>query len=448
MLFQKINRVSPAQIIMGGFLIIILLGTFLLMLPVATRTGTGASFFDALFTSTSATCVTGLVLYDTYSHWSSFGQGVILCLIQIGGMGVVTIALAIFIFSGRKIGLKERFVMQESISAPQMGGIVRLTAFILKTVLFFEIVGVFLLALRFCPQMGMSQGLWFSVFHSISAFCNAGFDLFGKYDPYSSLTHYLGDPLVVVAVMLLIVVGGAGFFVWSDVRQNKFRFHSYRLQTKLVICTSAILILFPALYLFFYEFDSATWSHLTLDERILASLFQSVTPRTAGFNTVDVKDFHPSGILILILLMLIGGSPGSTAGGFKTTSLAVIFLCTRSVFLRTESIRVFHRRIPWELLRSTITILTLYIVLFLSGGLLICELDNVPLSSALFECASAIGTVGLSLGITSTLSFSSRLILIFLMYVGRVGGLTMLYAVMNTRPPAPGQMPVEKITVG
>ncbi|WP_434310829.1 TrkH family potassium uptake protein [Hominifimenecus sp. rT4P-3] len=447
MSFSKLSRIRPAQIIIFGFLILILTGSFLLMLPISSKSGEMTSFSDALFTATSATCVTGLVVFDTFQHWSLFGQAVILLLIQIGGMGVVTMAVAIFIISGKKIGLRQRFVMQESISAPQMGGIIRMTGFILRATLCFEGIGALILAIRFCPKMGLS-GIWYAIFHSISAFCNAGFDLMGKESPFSSLTGYASDPLIQLPIILLIVIGGIGFYVWSDIRQNKWHIHRYHFQTKLVLFTSLLLILLPSLYLFFFEFSRPEWAGMGILDRIWASLFQAVTVRTAGFNTVNLAAFHSVSLLLLILLMLVGGSPGSTAGGFKTTSLAVVLLCLRSVFKKQANIEVFHRRIPSETLRNAVTLLTLYIILFLTGSALLCLIDGISLRDALFECASAIGTVGLSLGITSTLSLPSHLILIALMYFGRVGGLTMLYAVSSGHTPAPSQMPQEKISVG
>ncbi|WP_367924136.1 TrkH family potassium uptake protein [uncultured Ruthenibacterium sp.] len=445
-MFSKFtSRITPAQIIILGFLSLILAGTLLLMLPVSTRGEGGAPFLDALFTATSATCVTGLILHDTYTYWSEFGQLVILGLIQVGGMGVVTMAIAIAIFSGKRIGLRQRFIMQESISAPQVGGIVRMTDFILKTTFAIEGLGALILALRFCPEMGVTKGIWYALFHAISAFCNAGFDLMGFREPSSSLVYYVSDPIVNIAIMLLIICGGIGFFVWSDVQKNKFHFHHYRLQTKIVLTTTSLLLLFPALFLFLFEFSQPQWADLSLGQKIWASIFQSVTPRTAGFNTVNYAIMSGPGILLTILLMLIGGSPGSTAGGTKTTSLAMVFLCIRSVFQRRDSIQCFGRRVPPEVLRSTCTILTLYAVLFLSGSVALCLIDDVTMSQALFECASAIGTVGLSTGITAQLSAPSQLILIFLMYFGRVGGLTLIYAVASGHLPAPSQMPQEKI---
>ena len=442
------NRISPAQIIIGGFVLLILAGTLLLMLPMSSRSGQATPFNDALFTATSATCVTGLVVNDTYTYWSPFGQLVILLLIQGGGMGVVTLAVAISVIMGKRIGLKQRFVMQEAISAPHMAGIVRMTGFIIRITLIAEGIGALLLAFRFCPEMGLWRGLWNAVFHAVSAFCNAGFDLMGRKSPFSSLTDWSGDPVVILTIAALIVMGGIGFFVWDDVKQHRLHLRSYRLQTKVVLAVTAVLLILPALYFFFYEFTLPQWQGMPLDERVLNAIFQSVTPRTAGFNSVDLGLLSAPAVLLTIALMLVGGSSGSTAGGFKTTSLAMLFLTIPAVLRKKDSIQVFHRRIPPEVLRCTVAIVMLYLLLFFTGSLLLCCIEGVPMSAAMFECASAVGTVGLSLGITPELGLTSQLILIVLMIFGRVGGLTILYAISGGHAPAPSQLPQEKIAVG
>ncbi len=447
-LVLKARRLTPARIIIFGFLALILFGALLLTLPVSTRDGLGASFEDALFTATSATCVTGLVVQDTYTYWSPFGQAVVLALIQIGGMGVVTMALAIFTITGRRIGLKQRVVMQETVSAPHVGGMVRLVGFIVRGTLLVEGAGAVVLALRFCPQFGFGKGLWFAVFHSVSAFCNAGFDLMGESGAFSSLVHYSADPLVNIAIMALITIGGIGFFVWDDLLQNGLRFRRYRLQTKLVLVTSGLLIVLPAAYLYFVEFSHPQWAGLSAGERVLAALFQSVTTRTAGFNTIDQTALSGPALMLCTLTMLVGGSPGSKAGGFKTTSLAVLVLCVASVLRQRDSIQVFSRRFPPVVLRHTATLVTLYAGLFLAGAMAICEWDGVPLSAALYETASAIATVGLTVGITPGLGLASHLVLVFLMYFGRVGGLTLLYAVAGAHPAPHGTLPEEKVNVG
>lgn len=436
------KRLTSSQIIVLGFMGAILLGALLLMLPISTADGHGATFADALFTATSATCVTGLVVQDTATYWSGFGQGVILAMIQVGGMGVVTFAVAISVASGRKIGLMQRSTMQEAISAPQMGGIVKLTGFILKTTAIIELTGALLLSPAFIKEFGVGKGIWYSVFHSISAFCNAGFDLMGTKEKFSSLTSFVANPLVNIVIMLLIIIGGIGFLVWEDVKTNKFHLHRYRMQTKIVLLTSLVLVLLPALYFFiaFSDADAPT--------RIFSSLFQSVTTRTAGFNTVDLTGLNSGGIAIMIVLMLIGGSPGSTAGGMKTTTFAVVILTAVSVFRRKEHTNFAGRSIADSVLRNAIAIVTMYVFLFLTGGVVITIIEGLPMMTCMFETASAIGTVGLTLGITSKLSAASRLILIFLMYIGRVGGLTLLFSAVTPGQGSMSRLPQEKLTVG
>lgn len=440
---RKHRHITSFQVIIIGFFSVIICGSLLLMLPFATRDGSGASFFDALFTSTSAVCVTGLVIHDTATYWSQFGQGVILLLIQIGGMGVVTVAVSIAAISGRKIGLMQRSTMQEAIAAHHVGGIIRMTEFILKTTIFIELIGAAVLAPVFCRDFGLLQGIWYSLFHSISAFCNAGFDLIGVREPFSSLTSYVAEPIVNVAIMALIITGGIGFLTWEDVKNNKWHFRKYRMQSKVILTVTALLIFLPAVYFFFCEF-----SELPFAERIWCSLFQSVTPRTAGFNTADLTGISEVGIMLMILLMIIGGSPGSTAGGMKTTTIAVLFSSALSVFRKKAHTHFFKRRIPEDTVRNAATILLMYLVLFLTGGMIISYIENIPLISALFETASAIGTVGLSLGITPELGLVSRLILIVLMFYGRVGGLTLIFAALSEKRENGSKYPQEKITVG
>lgn len=448
MIGRRVWSLTPAKIILGGFFLIIFTGGILLSLPISSRSGEWTNFLNSLFTATSATCVTGLIVFDTYSYWSPFGQTVILLLIQCGGMGVVTLAVLISVLSGKRIGLKQRFVMQESISAPQVGGIVRMTKFIVKGTIFFELAGAVIMAFQFCPQVGFFKGIWFSVFHSISAFCNAGFDLLGGTSgPFTSITSYVGNPIINLPIMSLIVIGGIGFFVWDDIRTHRLRFRDYHLQTKIVLITSFFLILVPAILLFLFEFSRETWEHMSPGERIMASLFQSVTPRTAGFNSVDLSSLSTPAKILSIILMIIGGSPGSTAGGIKTTTFALAFLCIRSAFQNQESIQCYKRRIPYDILRNAIAILTMYLTLFLTASFLISWADGVTLTESAFEASSAIATVGLSLGITADLSTFSKLLLMGLMYFGRVGGLTMLYALTKHKK-FPVMLPQERITVG
>ncbi len=434
---------SSFQVIIISFFALIMLGTVLLMLPISSRERCITPFSDAIFTAVSATCVTGLVVKDTASYWSLFGQSVILLLIQIGGMGVITVGLAVLRASGRKIGLWQRSTMQDSISAPQVGDIVHLTGFILKIAAITELAGAALLSPVFIKDFGILKGIWYSIFHSVSAFCNAGFDLMGVREQFSSLTSYSRNAYLNAVIMLLIIFGGIGFLVWKDVRTNKLRFKRYSLQSKVVLLTSLILIIVPALYFFFFEYGN-----FAPGERILSSLFQSVTARTAGFNTQNLAAMDESGIAIITTLMLIGGSPGSTAGGIKTATFAVLFLAAITVFSRRNDVQCFKRRIPEETVRTAGAILFAYLFLFFGSGLFISKIEDLPLLTCLFETGSAIGTVGLTLGITGTLSLVSRIMLMLLMFFGRVGALTLIYAALPSADKNNSRLPLEKINVG
>ncbi|MDD2957626.1 MAG: potassium transporter TrkG [Lachnospiraceae bacterium] len=442
-MLQHRQILSPFQTIIFGFAAVILAGALLLMLPAATVSGRVTSFPDALFTATSATCVTGLVVQDTASYWSGFGQAVILCLIQIGGMGVVTTAALITIISGRKIGLMQRNTMQEAISAPNVGGIVRLTSFIVKCTVLFELIGALFMLPVFGREWGLGRGLWYSVFHSVSAFCNAGFDLMGRKEPFSSLTGYVSSPVINLTVMGLIIIGGIGFLTWDDLKKKKLKIHKYRTQTKIVLGVSFMLIVLPAVYFYFCEFSS-----LPEESRLWASLFQSVTPRTAGFNTVDYNSVSGVGKIITMGLMLIGGSPGSTAGGMKTTTIAILLASCLATFSRREDANMFGRRISENTIKNASAIFLIYAMLTLAGGCIICSVEKLPLLQCLFETTSAIGTVGLSLGITGGLGVFSKGILIFLMFFGRVGGLTLVFAAISRSKHSRSRLPLEKITVG
>ena len=436
-------RITTFQIIALGFVLMILIGTLLLMLPVSSRQQTATGFSDCLFTATSAVCVTGLVVLDTATHWSVFGQAVILFLIQIGGMGVVTAALSLSFVSGRRIGLMQRSVMQEAISAPQVGGIVRLTRFIILTTLAIELLGSLLLMTVYVPEFGWGTGIWYAVFHAVSAFCNAGFDLMGVHGVYSSMTAYAQNVLVNIVLVLLITIGGIGFLVWNDVKMHGFRMKQYRLQSKIVLAASGVMILIPFLWLVFSEMGGTPTG-----ERILPALFQSVTLRTAGFNTMDLNGVSGGGQALMILWMLIGGSPGSTAGGMKTTTGAILMLTALAIFRRKDHVTCFGRRIGEDAVRNAVAVLMMYFMMFFIGGMIISRAEGLPLMSCLFETASALGTVGLSLGITVRIGSVSRLILIALMFMGRVGGLTLIYAAQSVRKTSCSTLPLEKVTVG
>lgn len=442
------KHLSTFQIIILGFLVVILTGTVLLMLPFATRGSESASFMDALFTATSATCVTGLVVRDTATYWSGFGQAVLLTLIQIGGMGVVTLAVVITIISGKKIGLMQRSTMQESIAAPQVGGIVRLTSFIVKTVFCIELVGAICMFPVFYRDFGLGKGIWYAIWHSVSAFCNAGFDLMGVREHFSSLVSYVADPVINLVIMLLIMIGGLGFLTWNDIRTHKWHLRKYRMQSKIVFVVTAVLIVLPALYFYFIEFSYPQWAWLSGKQRFWGALFQTVTLRTAGFNTLDLAKMSEPGQAIMTILMLIGGSPGSTAGGMKTTTVAVLILSMLSVFTRREHVEVFDRRVAGETVKYAAAVLLMYLIFCFGGGILISSIEHLPILECIFEAGSAIGTVGLTLGLTPGLSTASHMILVMLMYFGRVGGLTVVFAAISGTKPNVSKAPREKITVG
>lgn len=422
---------------------IIIIGSLLLMLPISSVSGKVTPFNESLFTATSAVCVTGLVVQDTGSYWSAFGQAIILILIQIGGLGVITVAASFALLSGRKISLMQRSTMQEAIAAPKIGGIVRLTGFVLKATLIFELSGAVIMMPVLCKDYGV-KGVWLAVFHSISAFCNAGFDILGTdASKYVSLTQYVNCTSINLAVIFLIVIGGIGFLTWEDIYTNKLHFRRYRMQSKVILITSAILIIVPALYFFFFDLNN-----LPIKQRILSSLFQSVTTRTAGFNTVDLTALQEPSIATMIVLMIIGGSPGSTAGGIKTTTVAVLIANSLATFGRKDSSHFFKRRIDNQVVKNASTILIMYLVLSFTGAVAISTAEKIPFLKCLFETSSAIGTVGLTLGITPELGLFSQLILILLMFCGRVGGLTLIYAAISNTKKNISKYPLEHITVG
>lgn len=436
-------QLSSFQIIILGFAGVILLGALLLMLPISAAERCVTPFHDALFTATSAVCVTGLVIHDTGSYWSAFGQTIILTLIQIGGLGVVTVAASFALLSRRRISLMQRTTLQDAISAPNVGGIVRLTKFILWGTFLIELIGALAMLPVFCHDYGW-HGIWLAAFHSISAFCNAGFDILGTADNiYPSLTGYAQNPIINITIMLLIIIGGIGFLTWEDICENKLQFRRYRMQSKVILISTVILIVFPAIFFFFADFAA-----LPIEDRLQAALFQSVTTRTAGFNTVNLSAMSGSSQGIMILLMLIGGSPGSTAGGMKTTTFAVLLANIVATYRQQDSAHFFDRRVDYNAIKLASTILTMYITLFFSGGIFISAYENLPLSFCLYETASALGTVGLTLGITPQLHVPSQLILILLMYLGRVGSLTLMYAALSGKKAVNSKLPLEKITIG
>lgn len=440
---KKHYRLSGAQTILLGFVLLILAGAILLMLPFSSRSGEWTRFSDALFTATSASCVTGLVLYDTWTHWTVFGQIVILSLIQIGGMGVVTMTTVLSKLVGKKLGLQARATMQEAVSAPNLGEIMKYTRFIFLGCLIFEVLGAVAMSPVFISEYGVLKGIWVSVFTSISAFCNAGFDLNGTHGEFSSMMPYMDNPIIVLTLVFLILTGGLGFLTWMDIRKHGLKFYKYSTQSKLIIVMEIILVFIPMIYLWFGEYGD-----LPYGQRFFASLFQAVTPRTAGFNTTDYNDFSGTGVVMTVILMLIGGAPGSTAGGMKITTVTILFLTMLAFFKHEKSPAVFKRRITTEAIYGAVAVFMLDILLCVFGAMSIAKIEHTAFLKAVFESASAVGTVGLSMGLTPDLSIFSKIILIILMYTGRVGGLTLVFAAITRKSLGNRQYPADNIAVG
>lgn len=440
-------KTSYLRIIAMGFLLMITIGTVLLMLPISSKGGKGISFVDALFTATSAGCVTGLVVVDTYSHWSLFGQLVILGLIQIGGLGFVTIGVYLAVILKKKIGLAQREAVKESVSSIHSSGTVRMTKQIIKGTLLIEGTAALLFSFRFIPLLGWREGIYYSIFHAISGFCNAGFDLMGRWEPYSSLCLFQSDVLINGGVMALIVIGGLGFFVWEDILCHKWQFKKYALHTKMVVTITGLLIVGGA-GLFYLLEQNTVLLGLSEEEKILASLFAAVTPRTAGFNTVDIAAMSPAGKLLTAVLMFIGGSPGSTAGGVKTTTVAVMFLSALAMIRSSHGTNIFGRRLEEEAVRKAATVCFINLFLALTAILLLLAIQPLDFMDVLLEVFSAIGTVGMSTGVTRQLNTLSKVIIIILMYCGRLGSLSFILVFAQKKKVPPILNPKEKILVG
>lgn len=418
-------------------------------MPFSSKTGETTPVDTSFFTATSAVCVTGLVKVDTFTHWSTIGQAIILALIQIGGVGFMTICITVISITKKKISYSSRALMQSSISAPQVGGIVKMTHFVIVGTILAELTGALLLSFSYCPRFGIGKGIWMSVFHSISAFCNAGFDLMGgSTGEFSSLTSFTGDWYSLSIIMVLIILGGLGFFVWSDLITSRGKRYKMKLQTKLVLTVSAILIVGGALLIFLFEQRDADFTGMSISQQICAALFQSVSARTAGFNTINIGSMAQPALIIMIILMYIGGSPGSTAGGMKTTTFAVLALSVVSVFKKKKSSEAFGRRMGDNVTRVAVCVLTLYLLLSVTVALIISSVEAIPFLNAWFESASAVATVGVTTGITTQLGMLSSILLTMLMIFGRVGSLTMLLAFASNRTYTASIMPEEKIQIG
>ncbi len=425
---------NPTRLIALGFAAVILLGAFLLHLPISARGGQSTPWLTCLFTATSATCVTGLVQVDTFLHWTGFGQSVILVLLQLGGLGFVTMLSVFSLAVGKRISLSQRLMMASALNLPGTSGVVRVVRHALIGTFAMEGVGAMLLATRFIPLFGFGKGLWFSVFHSVSAFCNGGFDLMGEYSgPYSSLAAFRSDPVVLLTIMVLIVVGGLGFFVWEDVLQNKC-WSKLSLYSKLVLTMTGGLILSGTVFFLWVEGNNPTiLGEMSGWEKLFNALFQSVTLRTAGFASVDQAALTDSSVAMSCIWMLIGGSSGSTAGGLKTATLGVLLVALWESLRGKDQVVLRGRTIPARRVLDAMTLALSVCVVFLGGTMALSLLEGLPFMQASFEVASALGTVGLSMGVTTGLGTASSVLLILFMYMGRVGILSFSMAFMTRR---------------
>lgn len=448
-IFNK--KISPSAIMLIGFLSIILIGAFLLTTPLASNSGKSTNFIDCLFTATSAVCVTGLVVVDTSLYWSLFGKIVIISLIQIGGLGFMTIGSIIGIILGKKINLRQRVLIKESMNQETLSGLVRLVMHVIKYTFIIELTGALLLMTVFIPEFGIKKGIFFGIFHSISAFCNAGFDLLGSTSgAFASLTDYYSNPIVVFTISGLIILGGIGFAVMVCVKTKK-SFKKYDLTSKLVLTTTLLLISIGTILIFINEYDNpATLGNMNLFDKLQNSFFQSVTTRTAGFGTVDFASMHESTLFFIVFLMFIGASPASTGGGIKTTTLAVIFLTVKSFLKNEKEITVYKRRLSEYAFKKAIGIFFIAISIVFTGTffILITQGPNFSLIESMFEVSSAFATVGLSIGGTPNLNTAGKIIIILLMYMGRVGSLTVFSIIVHESKIKNIRFPKEKIIIG
>ncbi|MBS4537991.1 TrkH family potassium uptake protein [Clostridium sp. D2Q-11] len=440
---------NPAQVLVLGFAALIFIGATLLNLPMASASGRSIGFIDALFTSASAVCVTGLVVVNTAAHWTIFGKIVILVLIQIGGLGFMTMATLVSLLIGKKITLKDRLIMQEELNQFTLSGLVKLTRYIIISTFVIEAIGAVFLAFKFIPEYGTLQGIWYSIFHAISAYCNAGFDIIGN-----SMESFVTSPIVNFTISILVILGGLGYSVYIDMTENR-KFKKFLLHTKVVLVMSIGLLVLGFLVFLIVEYNNPqTIGNLSFGSKLIASFFQSVVPRTAGFNSVSMAGTTNATAFLIIILMFIGGSPGSTAGGIKTTTMGVILLAVVAVVRGETDVEIFGRRIPNEIIFRALAVLGigLLIVIIVTMTLSLTEnnLEDYSFLDITFETVSAFGTVGLSRGLTPYLSDIGRIIITITMFIGRLGPLTMAFAFAKKRREKKGlyRYPEERITVG
>lgn len=447
MLKEKNYSLTYPKIAALGFAGIVIIGSVLLMLPISSKTG-NVHYIDALFTATSATCITGLVTFDTFTNWTVFGQIVIIVLIQIGGLGFITLLSLAVRMTKQKMSLKQKMLLKESVGSLNLGDVKRLFSSVIIFTFSCELAGAVLLSTRFIPLAGLRRGVYMSLFTSISAFCNAGFDLMGMFSPSSSLTTVNGDPVILITTSLLIVFGGLGFIVWQDMKSVKFKYKKFSPYTKLILITTAILLIGGSVLFLFFEYNN-TFADMSLGKKLLNAWFCSVTPRTAGFNSVDIAAMTPQSKMITIILMFIGGSSGSTAGGVKTGTIAVLFLCVLSDLKNKDEIELFDHRVTLSTVKKAISIVCTNLALLFAGVIIITLNQPVfDLINVVYECASALGTVGITTGITPQLSTLSKIIIISLMYIGRLTSLIFALSFVKNRAKTTTQKPRCNIMVG
>ncbi|MBU3220079.1 TrkH family potassium uptake protein [Clostridium algidicarnis] len=444
--FLKRISLNAVQILAVGFAIVIFIGAVMLTLPISSSNGTVTNFLDSLFTSTSAVCVTGLITVDTGTHWSYFGKTVIMLLIEIGGLGFMSFATLIALLMGKKITLKERLLLQEALNASNIQGLVKLAKYLLIFTLSVQFSGALLLSTQFIPEFGVGKGIYYSVFHAVSAFCNAGFDLIGN---FSSLTGYASNSVIILTIAGLIAIGGLGFAVWAELYNYK-KSKRLSLHTKVVVSMTLFLIIAGSILMFIFEFNNpGTMKGMSFKGKVLSSIFASISPRTAGLNSIPTDAMSTAGKFLTIILMFIGGSPGSTAGGIKTTTAGILLMTVISVIRGRNDTEVFHKRISKEIVYRAFAVTTLGLAL-VTVVTMILSITEVGASfeHLLYEVTSAFATVGLTLGLTTKLTSIGKVLIALTMYLGRVGPMTVVLALTNKKGNNAIRYPEEKIMVG
>lgn len=443
---RKNTKLKGVQILALGFLAVILIGGTILTLPISSANGEYTNFLDALFTSTSAVCVTGLVTLDTGTHWSMFGQTIIMLLIEIGGLGFMSFTTLIAIILGKKITLRDRLILQDAMNTFSIQGLVKMVQYVLTFTITVQLSGALLFSTQFIPQYGIGKGLFYSLFHSISAFCNAGFDLFGN---FSSLTSYSSNWVVILVVSALIIIGGIGFAVWIEIYNFK-SIKKLSIHSKMVILVTTILIVGGTILMFIFEHNNPnTLANMNMGDKILNSFFAAVTPRTAGFNSISTDGMTNAGNFLTIILMFIGGSPGSTAGGIKTTTIGVLLVTVICVIRGRDDAEAFKKRFPKELIYKAFTLFFIGGALVIGATMLLSYTEKgASFLSLLYETTSAFGTVGLTVGLTQKLTEVGKVLIMIMMYLGRVGPLTVVLSLMRNKKNNGVRYPEGKILIG